>query len=123
MKLSPHSLLSLSLCILELAREIERVKEIKESNNNVFGQLTGVRPIEGDARPVQHLSAVQIFNWRDPLGGLRDPSSCKCQNRLKFTPTLFKLANSIEVGSLHVVLLVNGGCGSSCLCLYLQRCK
>jgi len=46
---SPNSLLSLSLCILTLAREIERVIERKEQNYSDFGQLRGARPVERGA--------------------------------------------------------------------------
>ena len=49
---SPNSLLSLSLCILTFAREIERVIERKERKRSNFGQQRGARPVERGARPV-----------------------------------------------------------------------
>ena len=71
---SPHSLLSLLLCILKLAREIERVKERKEWKSSVFRQQRGARPVEPGARPVGRCatrpahSSNSTLQWARPFG-------------------------------------------------------
>ena len=70
----PNSLLSLSLCIQEHAREIERVKERKKWKRSNSGQLTGARPVEGGARPVGRgatrpaVSGSVKIQWARPVG-------------------------------------------------------
>ena len=81
------------------------------------------------ARPLRRCATTQRLSCSVKLQRARPLRRCATtqavsakitSNSLKIS---FKLANWVEVGSLQIVFLVDGGCGSSCLWLYLQECK